>query len=137
MYPVKLGFTDIDHQFSNMTRPQLSNAVELLHQWIREEFLWGQQPQTPKGGTGGGDGGVDGGPNRQDVPITKCKLIASDVVVPIPHPETAPNLAGLRSVGKKLSELSPDPTTTLVDSIIDEEQGKIVLLVRRTGTHMG
>lgn len=117
-----------------MNRAQLLDSAAQLIAWI-------EKPEEDKGegGPEPGDGGLPpgGAPGPKQQTRVQCKLVASDVIVPIPYPGCTPDWAGLMAISKKLRALSPDSKTTLVHSVIDEVESKFVLLLRRTGTHKG
>lgn len=70
-------------------------------------------------------------------PMDKSKLagvLAEDVVIPIPYPGSTPDFAGLVGVVDKIHGASPDFKMEIRESIVDETDNKVVLLLNTTGT---
>jgi hypothetical protein len=64
-------------------------------------------------------------------------IAAENVVVPIPYPGSTPDFQGLMSTTTKVHAASPDFKMSLLDSIVDEKESKVVLLLNASGTHEG
>jgi hypothetical protein len=65
------------------------------------------------------------------------QIMIKDVVVPIPYPGSTPDFAGLVATTEKIHQASPDFNMAIRDSIVDDTNNKVVLLLNCTGTQSG
>jgi len=70
-------------------------------------------------------------------PTALATICNESIKVPIPYPGSTPDFDGLVQVTKKVHEASPDWKMTLLETVIDETENKVVALCRSTGTQVG
>jgi hypothetical protein len=70
-------------------------------------------------------------------PEALATIAAKNVVVPIPYPGSTPDYAGVLAIIKKTHEAASEYKLELKDSIVDEKESKVVVLVQCTGIQTG
>jgi hypothetical protein len=70
-------------------------------------------------------------------PTVLATICAESINVPIPYPGSTPDFNGLVQVTKNVHQASPDWKMTLLETVIDETENKMVGLCRSSGTQVG
>ena len=66
-----------------------------------------------------------------------AKVTAQNVAVPIPYPGSTPDYQGLLATTEQIHSASPDFHMAILERIVDEAEGRVVLKLNTTGTHVG
>lgn len=70
-------------------------------------------------------------------PTALATICTESINVPIPYPGSTPDFDGIIQVTKKVHEGFPGFKMTLLETVIDETEHKVVGLCRTTGTQVG
>src|SRR5579859_2894437 len=70
-------------------------------------------------------------------PTLLSQTLSTSATSSIPYPGCTPDFAGWLQFNHNIYTGAADHKATLLDSVIDETQGKVVLLALCSGTHTG